>query len=105
MDSSEIVVRDNPQANRFEVERDGQLAVADYRLLDKAILFSHTEVPELLEGQGIGKALVQAGLAEARKRGLLVIPVCPFFAAYMTRHPETHDLLHPDYRRALGLAD
>lgn len=98
-------VRDNPEAQRFEVEVDGLLAVAEYRLPRGAILFSHTEVPEPLEGRGIGKALVLAGLQAARDRELKVIPVCRFFAAYMQRHPETHDLVHPDYRRVLGLDD
>lgn len=103
MAEAEIVVRDNPEAMRFETVVDGHLAVAEYRLPAGSILFSHTEVPAALEGRGIGSALVRAGLAAARERGLTVIPVCPFFAAYIKRHPETQDILHPDYRRVLGL--
>jgi predicted GNAT family acetyltransferase len=103
MSEMQIVVRDNPEAMRFEAVVDGRLAIAEYRLPAGAILFSHTEVPEQLEGRGVGRALVLAGLAAARERGLKVIPLCTFFAGYMKRHPETHDLLHPDYRRVLGL--
>jgi predicted GNAT family acetyltransferase len=97
MESTDIVVRDNPSASRFEVEVDGELAVADYTITPNAIIFPHTEVPKALEGRGIGKALVTAGLQAARERGLKVIPVCTFFSGYMKKHPETHDLLHPDY--------
>ena len=103
MAEAEIVVRDNPEAMRFEATVEGHLEIAEYRLPHGSILFSHTEVPEPLEGRGIGKALVLAGLAAARERGLTVIPVCTFFAGYIKRHPEVQDLLHPDYRRVLGL--
>jgi predicted GNAT family acetyltransferase len=99
----EVVVRDNPQAQRFEAEVDGQVAFAEYRLPEGSILFSHTEVPELIEGQGIGSALARAALAAARERGLKVIPVCTFIAAYIKRHPEVQDLVHPDFRASIGL--
>jgi len=96
-------VVNNIQAGRFEITIDGQIAFAEYRLLRSGVLFPHTEVPQALEGRGLGSRLVQAGLSYAREKGLAVMPVCPFFAAYMKRHPETHDLLHPDYRVALGV--
>ena len=96
-------VRDNPAERRFEVEVEGQLAIAEYRLVDHGIMFTHTEVPDAFEGRGIGKALVQAGLKHARDHQLRVLPVCTFFAGYIKRHPEEQDLLHPDYRAVLGL--
>ncbi len=103
MSAEEIHVVDNPAAGRLEVRLGAHVAFAEYRLLASGILFPHTEVPEALGGKGIGSMLVKAGLAMAREKGLKVMPVCPFFASYMTKHPETHDLLHPDYRAALGL--
>ena len=101
---ADLPIRDNPEAGRFEVEVEGRLAYAEYRLPEGSILFSHTEVPAELEGRGIGSALVRFALAAARERGLKVIPVCPFFAAWLTKHPEEADIVHPDYRRAIGLA-
>ena len=88
-----VEVRDNPQHHRFEAEVDGHLAIADYRLGDGVITFTHTLVPPELEGRGVGSALVRAGLASARSRGLKVVPKCPFFAAWFQRHPEDADLL------------
>lgn len=91
--SDGIEVRDNPAESRFEAHVDGEVAVADYRLEGDRILFTHTSVPPELEGQGIGSALIRAALAAARERGLKVVPLCSFVAAYVQRHPETRDLL------------
>ena len=97
-------VIDNPERHRFEIDLgDGQFAFAEYTLPAGKIMFTHTEVPESHEGRGIGTALIEAGLAAARERGLKVIPICPFFAAYMQKHAEVQDLLDPAYRKVLGL--
>ena len=98
-------VRDNPERKRFEIDLgDGTFAFAEYNLIPGKIMFTHTEVPKEHEGKGLGSALIRAGLAAARERGLKVIPICPFFAAYMQRHQETHDLLDDTWRRKFGLA-
>ena len=103
-DTPPISVRNNEADGRFEVELDGQVAYTEYRVLESGILFPHTEVPTAFEGRGVGSALVRAGLAFAREKEMLVIPVCPFVAAWIQKHPEAHDLVHPHYRPALGLA-
>ncbi|QRY29802.1 N-acetyltransferase [Variovorax sp. PDNC026] len=96
-------VHANPAKHRFEYESQGERAVAIYSLEGDVITFIHTLVPEALQGQGIAKQLVLAGLASARERGLRVIAQCPVFAAYMRSHPETHDLLAEEGRSLLGL--
>lgn len=97
-------VRDNPDKHRFEIDLgEGCLAIAEYTLPKGMIMFTHTEVPARHEGKGIGTALIKAGLAAARERGLKVIPVCPFFAAYIKRHGEEQDLLDAAWRTQLGL--
>ena len=102
--SDRLKVRDNPERHRFEIDLgDGSFAFAEYNLLTGKIMFTHTEVPEAHEGEGLGTALIEAGLASARTRGLEVIPICPFFAAYMKEHEEVHDLLDPAWRTKFGL--
>lgn len=97
-------VRDSAERKRFEIDLgEGTFAYAEYNLLTSRIMFTHTEVPKAHEGKGLGGALIRAGLAAARERGLKVIPICPFFAAYMQRHAEFHDLLDDVWRRRFGL--
>jgi hypothetical protein len=100
----DYAIRDNPEKHRFEVDLgDGSLAIAAYNLLHGKIVFTHTEVPPAHEGQGVGSALIRFALASARERGLQVIPICPFFAAYIKKQAEEQDLLDPAYRKALAL--
>ena len=91
-------VVDNMARHRFEIDLgDGEFAFAAYNLLPGAIRFYHTEVPESHGGQGLGTMLIEAGLAAARERGLKVIPICPFFRAYLKKHPEQQDIIDPEH--------
>jgi hypothetical protein len=97
-------IRDNLEKHRFEADLgDGSFAIAEYDLVPSKIILTHTEVPQAHEGQGIGSALIRFALRSARDRRLQVVPICPFFAAYIKRHEEEQDLLDPAYRKALGL--
>jgi hypothetical protein len=87
------VVTNNKQENRFELEAGGHTALAAYRLGDGTISFTHTEVPEELEGQGIGSRLIKGALDEVRQEGLKVEPLCSFVRHYIESHPEEQDLL------------
>ena len=105
MPSPSLKVRDNPDRHRFEIDLgDGSVAIAEYTLPAGKIMFTHTEVPDAHEGHGIGTTLIRFALDAARERGLKVIPICPFVAAYMQEHAEVQDLLDPGYRQMLGLA-
>jgi predicted GNAT family acetyltransferase len=106
MSAPPLIVRDNPERHRFEIDLgDGSFAIAEYTLPAGKIMFTHTEVPEAHEGKGIGTKLIEFGLTAARERGLKVIPICPFFAAYMQEHSDVQDLLEPAWRKQLGLKD
>jgi predicted GNAT family acetyltransferase len=86
--SSALNVVHRPEASRFEVALAGGLALCAYRLQPGEVSFTHTEVPQALEGRGIAAALVAAALAWARAEGLRVRPLCSYVAAYIKRHPE-----------------
>lgn len=104
MDTEPLLVRDNPERHRFEIDLgDGTFAIAEYTLRPGKIMFTHTEVPEAHEGKGIGTTLIRFALDAARERGLKVIPICPFFAAYMQKHADVQELLDPAWRKKLGL--
>lgn len=103
--ASHLAIRDNQAQHRFETDLgDGDIAFAEYDLGADRIVFTHTVVPPRYEGRGIGSALIRFALKSARERGLKVVPVCPFFAAYISKHPEEQDLLEPACREKLGLA-
>ena len=100
----QFAVFDNAERHRVEIDLgDGVLGIADYTLRPGKIMFTHTKVPAEHEGKGVGTALIRFGLDMARQRGLQVIPICPFFAAYIKNHAEVQDLLDPASRKRLGL--
>ena len=100
--SVECEPTDRADAQRFQVDVDGQAAFAQYRKAGGVITFTHTFVPEPLRGRGIATRLVEAGLVSARAARLTVVPQCSMVAAYMRDHPETHSLLDDDGRALLA---
>jgi predicted GNAT family acetyltransferase len=85
-------IRNNQAENRYELDEEGVTAFAEYRLRGGRISFTHTLVPKEIEGRGVGSRLVRGALDDVRRRGLKVVPICPFVKAYMERHPEVQDL-------------
>jgi predicted GNAT family acetyltransferase len=87
-----------PEAHRYELlldgERIGELA---YSQRNDRIAFTHTNVNPAFEGRGFGSRLAEAALADARRQGLAVVPLCPFIAWYIEQHPEHGDLVAADY--------
>lgn len=94
--SHDIAVVDSPQSARYEIHLDGERAgFVTYRLTPGVITFLHAEVPARLEGRGLGTRLVRDTLDDARSRGLVVRPLCPFVADFIERHREYADLVEP----------
>lgn len=89
-------IHDNTVNDRYELEIDGVTAWVLYKRKPGMITFIHTEVPEVLGGKGIGSRLARHVLEAARADGLRVVPMCPFIAAWMKKHPEYDDLRGPD---------
>jgi predicted GNAT family acetyltransferase len=79
--------------HRFELEEEGGTAFVTYLLEGETITFTHTIVPEELEGRGLGSRLVKGALDEAREQGLKVVPACSFVKHYIERHPDYEDLV------------
>jgi uncharacterized protein len=96
-------VRDDPKKSRYEVLVDGRVAgFSRYRLDRERITIYHTEVEPGYEGRGLGGELARAALDDVRRRGLVLVPVCPFIAAYIRRHPNEYlDLVAPSVREKL----
>ncbi len=97
MSSATPEVVDNEQELRYELLLDGaRVGLIRYRRLDGARALVHTEVDEAHEHAGLGSVLVKGALDDLRSRGLKVVPVCPFVAAYIRRHAEYAALVTTD---------
>jgi uncharacterized protein len=104
--TGEIAIVDVPEAERYEIRVDGEPAgFAEYRGRGKVRAFTHTEIAEGHEGQGLGGRLVRFALDDARDREMQVVPICPFVASYLAEHREYLDLVAPQLRRAFNLPD
>lgn len=79
----------------FFVEEDGEvLAEMIYTLPGTGqMIIEHTEVSEVLSGQGIGYQLVHEAVEYARHQGMKIIPLCPFANAVFKKKPEYADVL------------
>jgi len=90
-------VHDVPERTRYEVTVDDHLAgFAVYRDVEGVRVFTHTEVFDAYEGQGVGSALARGALDEVRARGGRLVAQCPFIAGYIERHDAYRDLVDDD---------
>ena len=96
-------IRDNADRHQYELPVEDDVAVVTYNLSAPNLMITETLVPERLEGRGIASRLAKHVIADAKARELLILPVCPFFSAYLQKHPEHADVVHPTYRGILGL--
>lgn len=86
-------VRDNRDADRYEVVLDGETAFLMYERRKRSIVLVHTEVPPSVGGQGLGSLLARHALDAARAEGNRVVVQCPFVQAWLRRHPEYFDVV------------
>ena len=91
---AEVTVQDNADRRRYEASTESGVVAgfAEYRDRDGVRVFTHTEVDDAFEGQGIGSSLARAALDDVRERGLRARVKCPFIRTYVEKHPEYADL-------------
>ena len=85
-------VRDNKAQNRFELDVEGAVAFANYRLTPSAVIITHTETPRSIRGRGIASELVKGALELIRADARKVVAGCSFVVDYLAKHPEAADL-------------
>ncbi len=82
---------DNPK-KRFELHVEDKIVFIEYILAKgDSMYLTHTEVPRSLEGNGLGSAIIKKTLKYIREKGYQLVPLCPFVAAYLKKHPEASD--------------
>ena|SRR5882724_8663535 len=85
-------VRDNIALQRFEMDVDGAIAFANYRLGSGIIIITHTETPRTLRGQGVASQLIDGALKLIQAKDQKVVAGCSFVADYLAKHPEWRKL-------------
>jgi hypothetical protein len=102
-----VAVHDVPDRHRYEIVEDGEvLGFVTYRIDGGVIDLVHTEVDPSRSGQGLAATLVGYVLDDARRRGLGVLPHCPYVRSYIDARAEQYlDLVPPDRRAEFGWDD
>jgi predicted GNAT family acetyltransferase len=91
---SDVQTTDNPEQQRYEARVDGDLAgFAAYQLDGDRVVFTHTEVDDAYEGQGVGSALARSALDDVRASGRSAVPRCRFIRGWIDKHPDYADLV------------
>ena len=94
MTNFNIIREDSETGGRYVVVLDGHEAEMTYsRAGTSRIIIDHTGVPSELGGRGVGKALVERAVLDARAEGFKIIPLCPFAKATLEKHPEWQDVV------------
>lgn len=89
MDDITITRSDTDSKARYVARVDGVPGEAELTLskvTPTLIIADHTGVPDSLRGKGIGRALVERLIEDARAGGQRIVPLCPFVRAYATRN-------------------
>ena len=92
MSEETTAVRNNAALSRYELDVNGAIAFANYRLAPGKVIITHTETPPALRGRGIASTLVQGALEQIRANGLKVVAGCGFVVDYLQKHPEYADI-------------
>ena len=85
-------VRDNKAQSRFELDVEGAVAFANYRMTPAAVVITHTEPPRAWRGRGVASELIKGALELIRADGRKVIAGCGFVVDYLRKNPECADL-------------
>ena len=94
MSKATITREVTPTKGRYVGRVSGMVEEAELtfsRTSPTLVIADHTFVPESMRGMGVGQALVERLVADAREDGFKIIPLCPFVKAQAHRHPEWAD--------------
>ena len=71
---------------------DGEAELTFARLNGNRLLADHTLTPPAMRGRGVASALVERLVADARREGFKVVPLCPFVVEKFDEHADWSDV-------------
>ncbi|GLW33371.1 GNAT family N-acetyltransferase [Actinoplanes regularis] len=88
-------IKDVPEKGRFEARDEaGALAgILTYQVTGQIVVYTHTSVEPNFERQGVGSALAQAAMEDARAKSRTVVPICEFVLEWLKKHPEYESIV------------
>ena len=100
--ADDVTIRDDPEESAYLIEVGGiRAGKAEYRTMSDRRVFTHTEVADEYSGMGLASQVARFALDDMRDRRVDVVPLCPFFAAYIRRHPEYDEIVDHELLREL----
>lgn len=75
---------------RYADGSEGEMAYR--RVAPGVISIFHTETPPPHRGNGHAMLMLERAIADARREGVRIVPVCAYVAAQFRRHPEWANL-------------
>ena len=91
MSEVKIVYSETETKGRYAATQSGVEGAAELttsKVSPTLIIADHTAVPDSMRGLGIGRALVDRLIADARAKGQRIVPLCPFVRAHAQKHRE-----------------
>lgn len=91
-----ITLEEADGKGRYDARPEGATDVGEMtfsRVNPSLIIVDHTGVPDSLRGMGVGQALAERVVADARAQGWKIVPLCPFFKAQAEKHADWADVV------------
>ena len=82
---------DHCRSAAYDGER--RVGIAEFEDADGRWVITHTEVDPAYGGQGIARRLIEEIIAEARRTGKKIVPVCSYAEKMMRGREEYTDVL------------
>ena len=73
-------------ASVSEIVSEAELTLS--KVTPNLVIADHTFVPNELRGRGLARDLAAQLVADARDKGLRIVPLCPFVRSYAKRNRE-----------------
>ena len=86
-------MKNNIALSRYELEVDGLITYANYRIDNNVIAIDYVFAPEELRGTGAAGKLMEEIAKEALAKKMKILPICGYAAVWLRRHREYHDLI------------
>lgn len=93
--SPDITLEQDGSKGRYVAKVDGIIEPAELTFSivnEHLIIADHTGVPDSMRGMGVGKALVERLVDDARRKQVKIVPLCPYVNAQRRKHPEWADV-------------